>query len=242
MKIRELFDQCATKYDQDRPRLVPCFDEFYGTAMRMISLPSDTDSCALDLGAGTGLFAAMVTQAFPSLHIHLTDISEAMLLRAQQRFANNPLVTYAVQEHLQLSAISKYDLTLSALSIHHLEHPDKQDLFRKIYCALRPGGVFINADQALAPTPHGEAEYERQWLMDVTAAGVSRSSLEQARERMREDRNALLSNQLTWLSEAGFDNVDCWYKRFRFVVYGGAKMIEQDAAHRPDMAGAVPGQ
>jgi tRNA (cmo5U34)-methyltransferase len=102
--------------------------------------------------------------------------------------------------------------------------------------------VFINADQALAPTPHGEAEYERQWLMDVTAAGVSRSSLEQARERMREDRNALLSDQLTWLSEAGFDNVDCWYKRFRFVVYGGAKMIEQDAAHRPDMAGAVPGQ
>ena len=124
-------------------------------------------------------------RAFPSLHIHLTDISEAMLLRAQQRFANNPLVTYAVQEHLQLSAISEYHLILSALSIHHLEHPDKQDLFRKIYCALRPGGVFINADQALAPTPHGEAEYERQWLMDVTAAGVSRSSLEQARERMR---------------------------------------------------------
>lgn len=28
MKIRELFDQCATKYDQDRPRLVPCFDEY----------------------------------------------------------------------------------------------------------------------------------------------------------------------------------------------------------------------
>jgi tRNA (cmo5U34)-methyltransferase len=109
----------------------------------------------------------MVTKAFPLLHIHLTDISEAMLLKAQQRFANNPLVTYAVQEHLQLSAISEYDLILSALSIHHLEHPDKQDLFRKIYCALRPGGVFINADHALAPTPHGEDEYERQWLMDV---------------------------------------------------------------------------
>ena len=149
-----------------------------------------------------------------------------MLAQAKQRFAGNPHVSYCLLEHTQLSSISEYDLVLSALSIHHLDHRDKRTLFHKIYRALRPGGMFINVDQALAPSRTGEERYERMWLEDARAAGVSELALAQATERMREDRNALLSDQLAWLVEAGFDDVDCWYKRFRFVVYGGGKKIE----------------
>ena len=223
MKVHELFDQCATAYDQDRPKLVPCFDEFYGAALGMIPFSADSNIRILDLGAGTGLFSAMIARAFPAASLHLTDISEAMLEQAQRRFVGNPRVSCRVQEHLQLSAISEYDLVVSALSIHHLEHSGKQNLFRTIFCVLRPGGMFINADQVLAPTQQGEDTYESQWLTDVTANGVSGKSLELARERMREDRNALLSDQLEWLSEYGFSNIDCSYRRFRFVVYGGTK-------------------
>jgi hypothetical protein len=45
---------------------------------------------------------------------------------------------------------------------------------------------------------------------------------------MREDKNALLSDQLSWLSKAGFKGVDCWYKRFRFVVFGGCKRTQKN--------------
>jgi tRNA (cmo5U34)-methyltransferase len=223
MKIRELFDQCATEYDRDRPKLVPCFDEFYGTAMRVIPFSRDAEISVLDLGSGTGLFAAMVAKAFPSARLHLTDISEAMLAQAAARFAGNPLVTCSIQNHVELAADSAYDLVLSALSIHHLEHPDKQTVFQRIYRALRPGGMFINVDQALAPSAKGEDEYEQLWLADAKTNGISEPALHQARERMREDKNALLLDQLLWLTQAGFEDVDCWYKRFRFVVYGGTK-------------------
>ena len=171
----------------------------------------------------------MVARTFPEASLLLTDISEAMLAQAKQRFAGNSHVSYSLLEHAQLSATSEYDLVLSALSIHHLDHRDKRTLFQKIYRALRPGGMFINVDQALAPSRISEEQYEKIWLEDARANGVSESVLAQARERMREDRNALLSDQLAWLVEAGFDDVDCWYKRFRFVVYGGAKKIEQSA-------------
>lgn len=230
MKVRDLFDQCALAYDVDRPKLVPAFDDLYGTAMRAIPFTPEAKIQILDLGAGTGLFGAMVAKAFPLAMLHLTDISEAMLAQAQQRFSGNPNVTYAVQDHSSLSAISEYDLVISALSIHHLEHRDKRALFRKIYDALRPGGVFINVDQALAPTCSGEEQYEDKWLEDVKASGASESTVTQARERMREDRNALLADQLTWLEEAGFEDSDCWYKRFRFVVYGASKRIADGAA------------
>jgi hypothetical protein len=77
MKVRDLFDQCATIYDQDRPKLVPSFYELYGTAMRVIPFSSEARISVLDLGAGTGLFGAMIAQAFLAAHLHLTDISEA---------------------------------------------------------------------------------------------------------------------------------------------------------------------
>lgn len=229
MKLGDLFDQCATAYDGDRPKLVPSFDELYGTALRVIPFAREAKIRVLDLGAGTGLFGAMVARAFPEASLLLTDISEAMLAQARQRFAGNPRVSYSLMEHAQLSAASEYDLVLSALSIHHLDHSGKRTLFQKIYRALRPGGMFINVDQALAPSRTGEEQYERMWLEDARAASVSEVALAQARERMREDRNALLSDQLAWLVEAGFDDVDCWYKRFRFVVYGGVKKFEQSA-------------
>jgi tRNA (cmo5U34)-methyltransferase len=226
MKLRVLFDQCAAAYDRERPKLVPSFDELYGTALRVIPFACEAKIRVLDLGAGTGLFGAMVARAFPEASVLLTDISEAMLAQAKQRFAGNPRVSYSLLEHAQLSATSEYDLVLSALSIHHLDHSGKRTLFEKIYRALRPGGMFINVDQALAPSRIGEERYERMWLEDARANGVSELALAQARERMREDRNALLSDQLAWLVEAGFDDVECWYKRFRFVVYGGVKKFE----------------
>lgn len=224
MKLRELFDQCAADYDLDRPKLVPGFADLYGTALRVIPFAREQAIRVLDLGTGTGLFGAMIARAFPEASLHLTDISAAMLAKAQERFAGNPKVLCLVREHNQLAASSEYDLIVSALSIHHLPDEAKQDLFHKIYRALKPGGAFVNIDQARASTPEAEVEYQRFWREDVQAAGVSESTLARAMERMREDKNALLAEQCLWLDQAGFTDVDCWYKRFRFVVYGGRKI------------------
>lgn len=223
MNIAALFDRCATGYDRDRPKLVPCFDRFYGAAMRMIPFLSDASIRVLDPGSGTGLFAAMVAEAYPNAALHLTDISEAMLNVARQRFAGNSQASFAVQEHLDLIEEFSFDLVISALSIHHLEYEGKRELFRKIFRALRPGGMFINSDQALGPTPEEEAAYERQWLADIAANGATAEAIEAAKERMRADRNATLADQLRWLEEAGFSEVRCSYSRARFEVYGGRK-------------------
>ena len=56
MKMRDLFDQCATAYDRDRPKLVPSFDESYGIALRVIPFAREANIRVLDLGVGTGLF------------------------------------------------------------------------------------------------------------------------------------------------------------------------------------------
>jgi len=223
MNITQLFDLCAASYDRDRPKLVPCFDAFYGTVIRLIPFePSATFRC-LDLGAGTGLLAALVKRAFPNADVHLTDASEAMLAQARVRFRETPGVSFEVLDHLALAAVEKYDVVVSALSAHHLPHERKRGLYAKIYRALRPGGRFIHADQVLGPTPEQEAVYQAAWLANVREKGVSPDALAQALERISHDVNAPLADQMRWLSDAGFVETDCWFKSFRFAVFGGTK-------------------
>jgi tRNA (cmo5U34)-methyltransferase len=223
MNITQLFDLCAASYDRDRPKLVPCFDEFYGTVIRLIPFEPSAKFRCLDLGAGTGLLAALVKQAFPNAAVHLTDASEAMLAQAQIRFRGTPAVSYAVHDHLALAAVEEYDVVVSALSVHHLPHEQKRELYAKIFRALRPGGHFIHADQVLGPTPEQEAVYQAAWLAHARKKGISADALAQAMERISHDVNAPLADQLLWLSDAGFKQIDCWFKSFRFAVFGGTK-------------------
>jgi len=221
---KHAFDADAGIYDRSRRQLVWCFDDFYRTALDVIPFTTDTAIRVLDLGAGTGLLSWSIAAAFPRADITMVDISEEMLSRARERFAGKShAVRFAVADLAHATFDSSYDLIVSALAIHHLAHDDKQRLFRKVYAALHPGGAFIDADQALGPTAASEARYEDMWLQRAREQGASDGDIAAAIERMRADRNATLAEQLRWLEEAGFRDVDCWYKFYRFAVFGGFK-------------------
>ncbi|MGA9857475.1 MAG: SAM-dependent methyltransferase, partial [Solirubrobacteraceae bacterium] len=100
---------------------------------------------------------------------------------------------------------------------------DKRSLLRWAHGALRPGGVFVNAEQVSAPTPELTEIYERRWAQECRALGASERELADARERMRHDRCLDVEPQLRWLREAGFATVDCVYKHWRFAVMIGVK-------------------
>jgi tRNA (cmo5U34)-methyltransferase len=40
---------------------------------------------------------------------------------------------------------------------------------------------------------------------------------------MKADKTSTLEDQMAWLRAAGFTDVDCWYKQYRFAVYSGRK-------------------
>ena len=115
------------------------------------------------------------------------------------------------------------DAVVSSLSIHHLDHGQKQVAYRKIFDALAPDGVFINADQVAGPTPELERRYQAIWLRQVRSNGATPEQIEAALYRMREDRCAPVEEQLQWMREAGFEDADCWYKENRFAVMAGSR-------------------
>ncbi len=151
------------------------------------------------------------------------DISQEMLSKARERFAG-------MEERLEFIAGDyadgfggKFEVIISALSIHYLTDVRKIKLFKNIYDALPDGGIFINAEQILGPTPHIEQVYQETWLRQIQDLGVSDVDLNAALERMKADRMSPLDSQLSWLQQAGFSSVHCWYQHHRFAVFSGQK-------------------
>lgn len=212
MDLKSAFDSAASDYDTARRQLIPCFDLFYGTAVEL--LPPETRS-VLDLGAGTGLLSRMILERLPHSRITLIDLSEDMLARAPHSDRCN----VAVADYRAALPAGPFDAVVSALSIHHLEDAEKQQLFQRIFDELNPGGIFVNADQVLGETPAIERRYRQTWLREVRAAGIEDAALSAALERMKMDRMATLDSQLLWLREAGFIDVHCSFQHDNFAVY-----------------------
>jgi tRNA (cmo5U34)-methyltransferase len=224
--IKRLFDRAAESYDRARRQLVPCFDDFYGTVLELIPFPRGAALRILDLGAGTGLLSALLAQAFPRADLTLVDVSEGMLDRARKRFgADSARFRFRVLDFAHAPLEGEYEAVVSALAIHHVGDAEKRHLFREVFDVLRAGGVFVNADQVLGPTPEIDARYKAAWLRQVREAGVGEDDLASALERMREDEMSTLDWQLKTLEAIGFESVDCRYENFGFVVYAGRKPV-----------------
>jgi tRNA (cmo5U34)-methyltransferase len=220
--LKEKFDQGAMEYDRQRKHVIPCLEDLYqiisDLARSKISNPK-----ILDLGAGTGLLTSYLFYHYPEAHFTLLDLSEEMLNIAKERFSHASNFRYVVADYLKHDFQDLFDLVVSSLSIHHLEHKDKNLLYSKIYEHLNPGGVFLNADQVLGPTPANENEYQKNWMDKIEVGSLSESGKQRIYDRMKLDNPAKLEDNIKWLKNSGFKNVDVYYKYYNFVVLYGKR-------------------
>jgi len=220
--IRAAFDNAASGYDALRRKLIPGFDDFYGTALDLLgeAMGNCPSFRCLDLGIGTGLLSEMILERFPAASIEGLDLAPKMIEAAAARLSRfGGRIRLAVADYAETPLPGPVDAVVSALSIHHLEHDQKRRLFRRIHEALCPGGIFVNADQSLAPTPAAEAAYQARWEAETRATGIPEADFLAALERVALDRSATLSEQIAWLEEAGFSLADVAWKRYRFTVF-----------------------
>jgi tRNA (cmo5U34)-methyltransferase len=217
---QHVFDATATSYNNERARLIPGYDRFYAAAIELI--PSAAQRI-LDLGAGTGLLTTHIRASFPTAHIELVDFSAPMLELARQRLSDDANVAFTLADYTAVPLPAELDAVVSALSIHHLEDDAKQALFHSVFRALRPGGLFINADHIAGPTPALEATYQQRWLDEVRRLGATEQQIADSLFRQQADRRSSVSDQLDWLTAAGFVDVDCWYKDGSFAVFCGVR-------------------
>jgi tRNA (cmo5U34)-methyltransferase len=222
-KITRAFDATASRYDAQRKWIIPEMDDYYSAAVWAAEC-TNLHPAILDIGAGTGLLSALMTRKFQDAHLTLVDLSGPMLGIAQERFSGRNNVRYITGDYSKVDFAGRYDLICSALSIHHLEQDDKRKLYRKIYDALHPGGMFVNADQVLGETAAINQRYMTYWDEFLVPCPLSPEDKQQMLYRRDTfDKNEKLSVQLAWMAECGFREIDVVYKNRLFVVFTGRK-------------------
>jgi tRNA (cmo5U34)-methyltransferase len=219
-RTREVFDTTASTYDRGRSLLIPGCDNFYRWGVGLIPAKAKH---ILDLGAGSGLLTILVRNRFPDAHIHLVDFSEPMLALARERMGDDGNVSYQQGNYLTDALPGEQCAVVSSLSIHHLDDEEKRSVFARVHAALKPRGVFVNAEQIAGPTPELDVRYRALWLEQVRAAGATEQQIKASLYRQQEDRCATVEDQLRWMREAGFADADVWYKDNRFAVMAGTR-------------------
>jgi tRNA (cmo5U34)-methyltransferase len=222
-----IFDSQAAEYDSPRRRLVPPFDSFYATAVEALALGGRPPARVLDLGAGTGLLAGAIRLAYPGAEITLIDGAAAMLEKARGQLGEER-TSYAVADLEDPLPDGPWDGIVSSLAIHHLGDEEKRDLFGRVHAALRPGGVFVDAEQVDGPTPLFTTLYAAWHERRAREAGSEDAEWAGAEERMAFDRCTDVESQLRWLREAGFADADCLFKDHRFAVLVARRAPEPD--------------
>ena len=210
----------AVTYDSERRRLVPCFDDFYGTAAELVARCLPPAPRILDLGAGTGILSAAIVDRVTPGRLTLLDASARMLERAATRLARcRPEIV--VQPLTAELPSGPYEAVVSALAIHHLSDADKRVLYARIISVLSPGGIFINAEQVVGKSSRLQRLFEVTHLDAARKLGSSDAEIEGAKQRMSYDKCATVADQLAWLEQAGYEDSECFFRSFRFAVFGG---------------------
>jgi tRNA (cmo5U34)-methyltransferase len=220
--LKNKFDQNAESYNKQRTDVIPNLKMMY-TVMADLATTEIPNPKILDLGAGTGLLTATLLKKYPQGYFTLIDFSEKMLSLARKRFNDAHNFKYIHDDYLKADFKEHFDIIVSSLSIHHIEDQHKKFLYSKIFKILNEGGIFLNADQVLAPSSKNEYIYQKNWYKKIEEGNLKHKEKELIIDRMKFDRPATLKNNLTWLEKSGFTNVDVFYKFYNFCVLYGKK-------------------
>jgi len=225
MTIDQAFNASVAYYDEWMKKALLGYEDLFLTAQQLLSFEVDRAIDVLDLGAGTGLFSQHVLAKYPQAKFVLYDVAEQMFSVAQERFRQyEQQFTYILDDYRNLDMPDRFDAVISSLSLHHLTDEEKQRLFGQIYRALRSQGIFINIDQVKGETPALQKLYWTHWLNHVKHSDASEEQIrESIARRTTYDQDALLVDQLRWLRESGFTDVDCVYKNYFIGVFLGVK-------------------
>ena len=215
---KEQFDRIAQQYDTTRRCFLPCYDDFYGTAVSLLKQFRNDFKRVADLGAGTGLLTQSLYELYPKADYTLIDLSNEMLDVARQRFAGLPNFTYIegnYTDHIPPSC----DLICSALSIHHLEDDDKRRAYQNIATSLDRGGCLLTLDQFNASSVMVNDLYVRWWTDYIDRSGLPPEQRDAWLERKRRlDHENTVPLTLEILHDSGFNTAECIYSFMKFSV------------------------
>jgi tRNA (cmo5U34)-methyltransferase len=220
--VRSHFDRMAPDYESLINRLVPFYQKQNSLLMDLLPVDRREAFKALDLGSGPGVVSRLLLDTFPNAQVVAFDLSAVMLDTNKKKLWAYPSRAAFIQGDFQKDDFGTgYDVVLCGLILQHTDDAGKQAFFKKVFSKMNPGGTLLCRDIVRGTTPWLTEEYEKLWRLYMRAQGED-GSLWQSRFKAK-DLPATVEQQLKWLRDAGFVDVDCHWRHLNFAITGGRK-------------------
>lgn len=237
------------RWDRMQERYLVQRAERFSIIARLIGAMAGGAPRIVDLGCGTGSLMVAVLEAIPDATAVGVDFDPTILWLARAR-----LERFGPRARLELADLREPSWTetvgtpanavVSATALHWCAPNHLAAIYRQAAQALRPGGLFLNADHVGSDSPAIQREWERHrdemrkqdadpssddwdgfWASYSDALGLNVRRLEQ---RVAGGWDGVESGlPLAWhldrLRESGFSDVDCFWRCDCDAVYGGVR-------------------
>jgi tRNA (cmo5U34)-methyltransferase len=224
-------EELAASFAERRRILIPLLEVQEDVLRRLLERHGRPIERFVDLGAGAGAVSELVLGCLPDAEGVLVDFSEPMLARAGVNLEGYAGRWQAVRGDLNEPAwrdalpAGRYDAVVSGLAIHHLPHKRKRALFAEAFELLEPGGLFVNMDYVAIDGPL-RGLFDEQMLANAVQAELESGGTRHDHELDLEDdddRPDTVEDQLRWLHDAGFEQVEVHFKWAEAAIYGGVR-------------------
>ena len=139
------------------------YDALYRYVTDELAAHGIRDGILADLGCGTGLELDEIFRLHPDIRVTGIDLAPGMLARLREKHPERKL-TLTMGDYLTVPlAPCAFDVAVAFETLHHFPPETKLGLFRRIFAALRPGGMLLEGigdtiRVSLAAEPEKEVE------------------------------------------------------------------------------------
>lgn len=206
----------------------------------LIPAKRDEPFLVVDLACGAGGLIGAILDHFPSARGIAYDGSERMLEEAANKLSRcSDRVTFRRFDLFDRSWLSHLDQPVlafvSSLAIHHLDGPGKRQLFSDLLQHLEPGGALLIIDLMRPVNARAYDAYAENWESAVEGQFRALPDGDRLFQTFLDgwsfyrdppdsdptDKPSKLTEQLDWLRETGYVDVDCFWLRAGHAIYGG---------------------
>jgi tRNA (cmo5U34)-methyltransferase len=227
----------STVYQELAAVAVPARAEQLATLLTLLPYGRQERFRAVEVGCGEGALSYAILEAFPHATITALDGSEQMRTQTAgslARFgARAQVAPFDLAATDWLAHTDGAGAVVSSLCVHHLSGEGKRRLFGNLATRLAPRGALLIADLVAPQRAEAGALFAATWDRAAERQSLAEAGSPAPFERFVAthwnyylypdpfDQPSPLFDQLTWLREAGFAVVDCFWLQAGHAIYGG---------------------
>jgi tRNA (cmo5U34)-methyltransferase len=227
-------EELVASFAERRRILIPLLEVQEDVLRQLLARHGRPIARFLDLGCGAGAMSELLLGELPSSEAVLVDFSAPMLARVGVNLAGHDgrwrAITGDLNDPAWRGALpeGRYDAVVSGLAIHHLPRERKRTLFAEVLELLEPGGLFVNMDYVAVDGPLRGVFDEHMLANAVRAERESGGTRHEHEVDLEDDddRPDTVEDQLRWLRDAGFEQVEVHFKWAEAAIYGGARPVK----------------